>query len=74
MTGISERLGTIRKCRHLSATELARACGSNGISERQIARIESGESKNPRPRTVKLLADRLQVEVGELTGELPFPE
>ena len=74
MTEISERLVAIRKCRHLSGAELARACGPNGISERQIARIESGESKNPRPRTVKLLADRLQVEVGELTGELPFPE
>lgn len=74
MTKIFERLKAIRECRHLSRAQLARACGRNRISERQIARIESGEIRTPRQHTVKVLADGLRVEVGELTGELPFPE
>ena len=74
MTETSERLRTIRKCRHLSRAQLARACGRNRITERHIARIESGEIGTPRQNTVKVLADGLRVEVGELTGDLPFPE
>ena len=76
MTEISERLRSIRECRHLSRAQLARACtyGRNRITERQIARIESGESGTPRRNTVRVLAEGLRVEVGELTGDLPFPE
>ena len=74
MTEISERLRAIRECRRLSRAQLARACGRNRITERQIARIESGESGTPRQNTVRVLADGLRVEVGELTGDLPFPE
>ena len=74
MTVISERLGAIRECRYMTRAELAGACGPGRISERQIARIESGESETPRRNTLKVLADGLRVEVGELTGELPFPE
>ena len=64
MTEISERLKTIRECRHLSRAQLARACGRNRITERQIARIESGEIGTPRQNTVKVLADGLRVDVG----------
>ena len=74
MTEISERLRTIRECRHLSRAQLARECGRNRITERQIARIESGTIGTPRQNTVNALADGLRVEVGELTGDLPFPE
>ena len=74
MTEISERLRAIRECRHLSRAQLARACGRNRITERQIARIESGTIGTPRQNTVNTLADGLRVEVGELTGDLPFPE
>ena len=74
MTEISERLRSIRECRHLSRAQLARACGRNRITERQIARIESGTIGTPRQNTVNALADGLRVEVGELTGDLPFPE
>ena len=58
----------------MTRAELERACGPNRITERQIARIESGESETPRQNTLKVLAAGLRVEVGELTGELPFPE
>ena len=74
MTEISERLRAIRECRHLSRAQLAQECGRNRITERQIARIESGESRTPRQNTVKVLADGLRVEIGELTGDSPFPE
>ena len=74
MTEVSERLRAIRECRHLSRAALAQACGRNRVTERQIARIESGTTKTPRQNTVNARADGLQVEVGELTGDLPFPE
>ena len=48
MTEISERLRSIRECRHLSRAPLAR--------------IESGESGTPRRNTVRVLADGLRVE------------
>ena len=80
MTEISKRLRAIRECRYLSRAQLVRECGHNKITgrneitERQISRIESGESRTPREDTVKALAHGLQVEVGELTGKCPFPE
>ena len=74
MTETSERLRTIRKCRHLSRAQLVRECLPRRIAERTIRRIESGEIGAPRQHTVKVLADGLRVEVGELTGDLPFPE
>ena len=74
MTVTSERLRTIRESRYMTRAELERACGPGRITERQIARIESGESETPRQNTLKVLAAGLRVEVGELTGELPFPD
>ena len=74
MTETSERLRTIRECRHLSRAQLVRACLPKTIAERTILRIESGKIGAPRQHTVKVLANGLRVEVGELTGDLPFPE
>ena len=74
MTEFSERLRAIRECRHLSRAQLAQACLPKRITERTITRLESGESGTPRQNTVRVLADGLRVEVGELIGDLPFPE
>ena len=73
MTYIHKRLRIIREYRHLSRAQLAQACGGK-ISERQIARIESGEIRTTRQNTVKVLADGLRVTPGELTGDRPLPE
>ena len=70
----SERLRAIRECRRLSRAQLARACLPDRITVRTITRLESGESGTPRQNTVRVLAGGLRVEVGELTGDLPFPE
>ena len=74
LTEVSKRLKTIRTSRNLSRAELAQRCGANRITDRQIARIETGESRNPRRHTLTVLAEGLRVEVGELTGDLPFPD
>ena len=73
MTYIHKRLRSIREYRHLSRAQLAQACGGK-ISERQIARIESGEIRTTRQNTIKVLADGLRVAPGELTGDRPLPE
>ena len=73
MTEIAERLRAIRKLRGLSREQLAHAC-TPALTARHIARIESGETRNPRRHTVTMLADSLRVDVGALTGDRPFPE
>ena len=66
------RLKELRKRKRLSRAQLAE---QSRISQRQIARLESGaatESK-ARDRTVNELARALGVEPGVLTGEKPMP-
>jgi len=73
VTQIHERLRIIREYRHLSRAQLAQVCRGK-ISERQIARIESGETQTSRQNTVNVLADGLRVAPEELTGDRPLPE
>jgi len=60
MNGTLKRL---REKRALSLTDLAEKSGVNRIT---IHRIETGKQK-PMPRTIRKLADALQVGVEELT-------
>lgn len=55
-------LKNIRESKGLSFRELAAA---SGVDHAQIARIENGE-KDPRMHTVVLLADALDIDLGEL--------
>jgi len=58
--------GTLKKLREkraLSLTDLAEKSGVNRIT---IHRIETGKQK-PMPRTIRKLAEALQVDVEELT-------
>jgi transcriptional regulator with XRE-family HTH domain len=57
------KLKRLRTQRALSLTDLAQKSGVNRIT---IHRIENGKQK-PMPRTIRKLAEALQVEVGELT-------
>lgn len=60
------QLASLRKSKGMSQEALAEACG---LSLRAIQRIEAGET-SPRPHTVKVIAQTLGVEVGELAGKL----
>ena len=64
-----ERLGTMLKQRReqkrLTQTALA---GKAGVSQAYIAKLESGEKKNPTLDLVKKLAKALGVPVTELLG------
>jgi len=66
---MSSKLRTLREQRALSLTDLAHISGVNRIT---VHRIETGKQK-PMPRTIRKLADALQVEVSELTIEEMTP-
>ena len=70
MTIISERLHEIRSYRGLSRKQLAE---KSLVSEKQIARIETGQINTTRPNTNQRLAQALEVDIGVLTGEKPLP-
>jgi len=59
---MSKKLKILREQRALSLTDLSQISGVNRIT---IHRIETGKQK-PMPRTVRKLAEALQVSVEEL--------
>lgn len=59
-------LASLRKTKGLSQEALAEACG---LSLRAVQRIESGEV-SPRPHTVKVMAEALDIPVDALAGKL----
>jgi len=61
---MSRKLKTLRERQALSLTDLAEKSGVNRIT---IHRIENGKQK-PMPRTIRKLAEALQVNVEELTS------
>jgi transcriptional regulator with XRE-family HTH domain len=66
---MSGKLKRLREQQALSLTDLAQKSGVNRIT---IHRIENGKQK-PMPRTIRKLAEALQVEVSELTIEEMTP-
>jgi transcriptional regulator with XRE-family HTH domain len=58
-------LKSLRQRRALSLTDLAQISKVGRVT---INRIENGRQK-PRPRTIRALAEALQVDVEELTSE-----
>ena len=62
-------LKKLREQRVLSLTDLAQMAGVNRVT---INRIENGKQR-PMPRTIRKLADALQVKVEKLTSNQPRP-
>jgi len=62
---MDDTLKRLREKRALSLTDLAEKSGVNRIT---IHRIETGKQK-PMPRTIRKLAEALQVNVEELTSQ-----
>lgn len=62
-------LKKLREQRVLSLSDLAQISGVNRIT---INRIENGKQK-PMPRTIRRLAEALEVEVEELASNQPMP-
>ena len=60
-------LKSLRQRRALSLTDLGRM---TKLSRVTINRIENGKQK-PRPRTIRVLAKALQIDIEELTSEQP---
>lgn len=65
----SQKLKTVRKARKIGRPKLAKL---SGLTERQIARLESSDPIviAPSNSAVARIAEVLQVPVGALTGEL----
>ena len=63
-------LREIRLRRGLSQADLS---ATTGVAEFTISEIESGKRANPRPSTLRKLAQGLGVEVTDLYGELDSP-
>lgn len=59
-------LRSLRMKRHISQQELAQGAG---ISLGQVSRIESGNIKRPQWRTLRKLAQALDVEVDDLIDD-----
>lgn len=59
-------LALLRKRKGLSQEALAEACG---LSLRAVQRIEAGET-SPRPHTIKVIAQVLDIPIGELADKL----
>jgi transcriptional regulator with XRE-family HTH domain len=59
-------LALLRKSKGMSQEALAEA---SGLSLRAVQRIEGGET-SPRPHTIKVIAQALDVQVGELAAKL----
>jgi transcriptional regulator with XRE-family HTH domain len=63
-------LREIRLRRGLSQADLS---ALTGVAEFTISEIESGKRANPRPSTLRKLAEALKVEVADLYGEVDSP-
>ena len=61
---MNDRLRNLRERRALSLADLAQLSRVGRVT---ISRIENGRQK-PRPKTIRALAEALQVEVEELTS------
>jgi transcriptional regulator with XRE-family HTH domain len=61
-----ERLRKVRDMRLLSQRELAERAG---LSPTTILKLESGRVEEPHPRTIRKLADALEVDPAELVRE-----
>ena len=64
MEHIGDRIRAVRKRRALTQAELAQAAG---LSTDAIVKLENGRHE-PRPKTVRALADTLEVPVEALTA------
>jgi transcriptional regulator with XRE-family HTH domain len=64
-------LREIRLRRGLSQADLS---AITGVAEFTISEIESGKRANPRPSTLRKLAQALEVEVADLYGEPAYPK
>jgi transcriptional regulator with XRE-family HTH domain len=62
----NSHLASLRKTKGLSQEALAEMCG---LSLRAVQRIEAGET-SPRPHTIKVIAQALNMQVEDLTGKL----
>jgi len=62
----NSHLASLRKSRGMSQEALAEACG---LSLLAVQRIEAGET-SPRPHTIKVIAQALGLQVGELAVKL----
>lgn len=68
--GLAENLRTLREAQGLNVKELAELAG---IDDSIISRIENGKTPDPQRATLLKLARALQVSLGVLLGEEPFP-
>ena len=67
-----DELRRIRHLRGMSQEDLAKA---SGVSDFTISELEGGKRPNPRPSTLRKLADALGVDVATLYGEeVPSPK
>jgi transcriptional regulator with XRE-family HTH domain len=64
-------LREIRLRRGLSQADLS---AMTGVAEFTISEIEAGKRANPRPSTLRKLAQALEVEVADLYGEPTYPK
>lgn len=65
------QLREIRLRRGLSQADLS---GKTGVAEFTISEIEAGKRANPRPSTLRKLAEALEVEVAAFYGEPSYPK
>ncbi|MER2529850.1 MAG: S24 family peptidase [Candidatus Competibacter denitrificans] len=71
MPTVGEILTLLTTRKNISDNDLADA---TGLNQPTISRIKSGESKDPRDRTLRPLAEYFGVTVSQLRGDLPLPE
>jgi transcriptional regulator with XRE-family HTH domain len=60
--------GTLKSLRQRKALSLSDLAHISGVGRVTINRIENGKQE-PRPKTIRALAEALQVEVEDLTSE-----
>lgn len=65
---LGQRVRELRRRRRWSQRDLAQVAG---VQNSTLARIESGETPNPKMRTLRALADAFGVGLEELTGQQP---
>ncbi|MCP4228560.1 MAG: helix-turn-helix transcriptional regulator [bacterium] len=68
---VAENLKELMKRNGVSAAQMERDTEGN-ITQSTLSRILNGE-RNPRPSTIKKLADYFGLSIGHLLGEVPLP-
>lgn len=71
MPTVTEILTLLAKRESLSDNDLA---DKTGIPQPTISRIKSGESQDPRDRTLRPLAEYFGITVSQLRGDVPLPD